>query len=490
MNAAKSAWLPTLAVVSTLWVGSFASAADAGSVPKLTGPPHGIGADFFGVNIENVYLSPAPSWTDPALQNAIGAVGIQNVRFPGGDAGNYWDWQNGTMYPLGGSANVEDSLGSVLNLTQATGVSPLYNLNVMTYDNSLVSSSTLSAAISDQLAMLQTAGSLGLPVQKLELGNEFFWSGADHDRAFPTAKDYATTMNVWTKALRAEYPTARIAAVASIPYKLDARTKSWNGPVLAEIRGVDAMTLHRYDSIIDGGMYDGTPADAVLSYAFSDWAKILSGEVEPIEKKKLQVWVTEFGGFADCTSNAEFTGTWLEGLYQTQMAIQFLSRASVSQIQLYNITGSTSSLVFQDSSSYWDGCQTKTITFNATPGDLTATGQAYALIGGALKGATAVAGVSFPEAPVIKPRGGVPSYPSATGVALTGASNQWILTNYAASPLTLSYPGMGTGMIESLSSNGLTTIVNSQGVLTLTTGEFNGASFVLPAYSVNWIVAQ
>jgi hypothetical protein len=170
------------------------------------------------------------------------------------------------------------------------------------------------------------------------------------------------------------------------------------------------------------------------------------------------------------------------------MAIQFLSTPSIDQIQLYNMAGETNSLIFQTSSSYWDSCLGTNVTFNATPGDLTATGQAYAMIGGALKGTTAVSGIVFPEAPFIKPGKGVKPYPSATGIALSGAANQWLITNFGPTPLTLKYPGMGTGTIESLSAPSLTTVINGQGILSDTTGAFNGASFVLPPYSVNRIV--
>jgi len=211
--------------------------------------------------------------------------------------------------------------------------------------------------------------------------------------------------------------------------------------------------------------------------------------VDPIQNSKLRVWVTEFGGFKDCTSDAHFTGTWLEALYQTQMAIQFLSTASVDQVELYNVTGSTSSLMFQDTSSYWDSCLNKSMTFNAVWGDLTATGQAYSLIGGALKEAKSVYPVAFPEAPLIRPKSGAP-YPSATGVALTGTVDQWIITNFSANPLALKYPGISAGTIESLSAPSLTTMVRSEKVLAHTTRAFDDGSFVLPAFSVNRLVAK
>ncbi|MBB5342063.1 hypothetical protein [Tunturibacter empetritectus] len=255
----------------------------------------------------------------------------------------------------------------------------------MTLNNAVLQRANLPQAMANQLQMLDAARGLNLPVEDLELGNEFSWSSPDHDKAFPTAADYVSQMNEWTANLKRTHPNAHIASVGSIPSSGDARTKNWNDAVVGKIRDVNTVTLHRYDSILDGGIRNGTSADTVLSNAFSDWAKIVSGEVNPIEKAKLRIWVTEFGGLRDCTSNAQFTGTWLEAIYQAQMAIQFLSTSSIDQIELYNATGSTSSLMFQNTSSYWNACLNKNMTFHATGGDLTATGQIYAVFGGALK---------------------------------------------------------------------------------------------------------
>jgi hypothetical protein len=191
----------------------------------------------------------------------------------------------------------------------------------------------------------------------------------------------------------------------------------------------------------------------------------------------------------DCTSDAHFTGTWLEALYQTQMVIQFLSTASVEQIELYNFTGSTSSLMFQDSASYWNSCMNKNMTFQAAQGDLTATGQAYSLLGGALRQAQLAAPLVFPEVPLVRPSS-APSYPAVTGVFLQGATNQWILINLSAKPLKLRYPGMGSGTIESLYAPSLTTLVTSEYVLAHTTNPFAGQSFVLPPFSVSRIIAR
>lgn len=466
-----------------------ASAAENVAIPKGTSPPHAISPHFFGVNIENSYSNPVLSWTDPRLERVIRKVGIQVVRFPGGDIGNYWDWKNGTAYPLGKAGKTADTLDALSDLVRATATYPVYNLNVMTMENAILQRANLTQAIANQLHMLQAAHGMKLPVGELELGNEFFWSSADHNRAFPTADDYASEMNQWTAGLKHEYPDVRIASVGSIPSAGDARTRNWNNVVIGKIRGVDAVTLHRYDSIVDGGIWNGTSPDSALGGVFADWSKIVSAEVNPIAKAGLRIWITEFGGLKDCTSNARFTGTWLEALYQAQMAVQFLSTSSIDQIELYNISGSTGSLMFQSTSSYWNACQNKEMTFHAAGGDLTATGQAYALFGGALKEAKSAYPIAFPGTPMVRPQSGA-SYPSITGIALTGETNQWLLINLSARQWTLQYPGMGRGTIESLHAPSLTTVVASEHALTHTTRPFDGRSFSLPALSVNRIVVK
>jgi len=205
-------------------------------LPQMAGPAHSLGPHFFGVNIENSYFNnPVPNWTDQAWLNAIREVGIEAVRYPGGDAGNYWDWQTGTVYPRGNAAATSDSLADLAFLAKSTGAIPIYNLNVMTFDNALVDNSTLAPAIQNQLGMLSGAHRLGLPIAEIELGNEFFWTSPDHDAAFPSAADYTSTMKAWTAKLHLEYPDATIAAVASIPYATDNRTKTWNAAVLGKI---------------------------------------------------------------------------------------------------------------------------------------------------------------------------------------------------------------------------------------------------------------
>lgn len=148
-----------------------AAIAQSPDLPRKAAPPHAVSPHFFGVNIENSYMSPPViAWDDPTLLRAIKQVGIQTVRFPGGDVGNYWDWQNGTVYPLGKASKTQDTLSALSNLVHATGAYPIYNLNVMTLNNAILHRADLSQGISNQLRMLDAAHDMKLPVADLELG--------------------------------------------------------------------------------------------------------------------------------------------------------------------------------------------------------------------------------------------------------------------------------------------------------------------------------
>jgi len=61
------------------------------------------------------------------------------------------------------------------------------------------------------------------------------------------------------------------------------------------------------------------------------------------------------------------------------------------------------------------------------------------------------------------------------------------MLNLGEKPITLSYPAMGEGQIESISAAALTTLVTSERELTHTVRRFDGERFALAPYSVNSI---
>ena len=482
----------------------------AGDLPNV-GVTHNLSPNFFGVNIENAYSgSDAFEWTDPVAQAAIINSGIKSVRFPAGQASNYWEWQTGWVWPSFPAANdptidvgttpvANDSLESLQRLLNATNSISLFQLNVLSYNNQLLSPANrprlLADAINYQISMLQSAQSLDIPIVNIELGNEFFFDdpswAQDYATTFTGGADYATQMNKWISALKMAFPAAKIAVLGhQLGIGQDSREINWGSQVLATITGANAMTLHRYDSSVS---YSGSEVNAVLAKVFSNWTSF-ANTLTQLSNKNMEAWITEFGGFQDCSSRYHYTGTWLEGLYQAQMVLQFLSSPAITQIELYNLSGAVNSLYFQNSSSYWMSCHDNNLTFKGKPGNLTATGQAYALIGRALNGHGAMSAtqLQFSTAPMVSPTSGEPkftAYPSVSGVWLkptsgTGVS-EWILTNLSGKAVNLSYPAMGVGTMETLQASSPLKLVTSNSSLSDTTTSFNGTQFTLPPYSIN-----
>ena len=153
----------------------------------------------------------SPSWDNPNAVNAAVQFNPGTLRYPGGTVANYWDWQTGWFLP-GAPSGFLSAPQSIYRLhelqiaVRATGAIPIYVLNLLTSD------------LSTQLEMLSTAQSMGLPVQFVELGNEFYLRNPDdYVTKFPTGADYGKMTTSWIRAIRDKFPNVNIAAVGGVP---------------------------------------------------------------------------------------------------------------------------------------------------------------------------------------------------------------------------------------------------------------------------------
>jgi len=156
----------------------------------------------------------------PAFAAALTSLsaGQITIRFPAGTNGNYWDWKAGMNIPLAnmvlspqillnsaatpvaGAGPAPVVSGDSLSLAQlyAAFVAPssatnssnmqvIWNINVMTCSSTETCSNGLPWSedpIQYQVDMLMAAHVQGLPVQYIELGNEFFLGTTDNIHAF------------------------------------------------------------------------------------------------------------------------------------------------------------------------------------------------------------------------------------------------------------------------------------------------------------------
>jgi len=451
-----------------------------------TGPSHPLPPGFLGANIDVAY-NPDGSyqWTDPKTLSAIKTLNLQSLRFPGGTDANYYDWHTGWVYPAfpTGAGPFKETLANFAPLAKLTGPT-IFDLNVMTWNNAIATPSQQREMAKNQIAMLHDAERSGIPVNFIELGNEFYLGinpnnpDANYLRRFPTGTSYAIEMNDWIKDLKTAFPKSEIAVVGQAY-----QGGTWNPDVLSIITGADAMTLHLYQRVTAS-----EDPVAILSKAFTQWTRFDANNIQPLAAKKMSAWITEFD-FVDHTSDVSYASTWLHGLYDAEMLIQFLSEPAVTQVDIYNVHSQSkrSSLIYDGTEKFGPHGAVKT-----EAGTLSAAGRVMSIFGQALNKASSVTPVSVSGLAPISPaqaEARFTPFPPVTGAAITYAASKsmaLVLVNLSSQPVTLSY-GKGNAQIQSISASSLSTNIVTATSLTSAKRQISLKQFNIPAYSMNYV---
>jgi len=284
----------------------------------------------------------SPSWTNPDVVNAAKQLKPGTLRYPGGTIANFWDWQNGWLLPgapVGSTTHSIFRLQELQSAVQATNAKPIYVLNMLTSD------------LNTQLDMLRTAKGMGLPVEFVELGNEFYLSTPDdYVKTFPTGREYGTMATRWLNAIHAEFPNAKVAAVGSAPASQfgNARKANWNQDMLQTLQGVDSITFHPYVPIPDGVVALGAPSDSV-----SKLVEAISARWQQFENliqslpSSMNIWLTEY----NLVSANNVFYTWIHGVIVAQMTLSYLSEPRTELVCFYDMIGKTGNEVIYYSQS-------------------------------------------------------------------------------------------------------------------------------------------
>ena len=167
---------------------------------------------LFGVNGNNTQRR--MRWDRGDFGTALGQLDPGTIRYPGGTIGNYWDWHAGWFQdggPWPGQTNdltgeviepFDNSLAPFEMALADCDASPLWMVNMLTIDGRLGTASDNVRMAGDQVQFLRAAADRGMPVRRVELGNEFYLAGAkpgpnenDYAIRFPTAGHYARQSN-------------------------------------------------------------------------------------------------------------------------------------------------------------------------------------------------------------------------------------------------------------------------------------------------------
>lgn len=220
-----------------------------------------------------------PQLDDSILVNNIKKLSPKMIRFPGGTTTHKWDWKAGKI-TMQQKISEYHPLIDVKRLVIETGAKLMIVLDIV------------HSTLANQIEMLDSLNSLGLPIEYIELGNELYSKDPKLNYAliFPDGAAYADSVSKWVPTLKARYPKAKIAALLIAKTGSDTRMNAWNRMVSHFIDSahvaVDAYTYHLY--INKGSNYKDRIADFNL-------AKI------PTPGKEL--WATEYGNMNDVTDS-------------------------------------------------------------------------------------------------------------------------------------------------------------------------------------------
>ena len=388
-----------------------AGAADPpGVVAATSGPTRTLAPWSLGLNGANMS---GPAYSDPAFSAALTSFRPGTLRYPGGTIANFFDWRTGwyrtasTKWPGQPSVRTDMGLETFAAAIRATGAVPVFDLNLVTWNGRIATDANDAAMLADQLALLSAAQNLGLPVLRVELGNELYLNGPSspstaYRQRFPTPQGYAQTANRWAAAIHARFPTAQVAAVATeanaVPH-LSQRRATWNDGLFPALTEVDAVTIHENMRV------STTSADVLLAKPQQQLAAVRTHELAELPAG-LQVWVTEFN-LAD--QNGRWFGTWAHGLFVAELAISLLVTPRVSQAALHNVVGSTESAALFTGTAGFGATGPATVRFGRT-----ACGTALAMVQATVRAATSVQALAYAGGPVLAPSG----VPGLVGVRL------------------------------------------------------------------------
>ncbi|HUM46317.1 MAG TPA: hypothetical protein PLD84_05285, partial [Chitinophagales bacterium] len=224
-----------------------------------------IGSDMFGFNTGTTIRN-GSSCINPNLLAKMPLLKPQIFRFPAGAFSTWYNWREGWVYDDPNVPPKYSSLDKVPNrledykvLRDACGV-----------QQTILGVNMIMSDINEQIAMLKHADSIGIPVNYVELGNEFYLEGDEDStyilQIFPTPADYGKAATIWADSIHKYFPNAKVAAQGVFDKNAAPRRKIWNDSVLAHLEGEDAMTFHFYYPSADADSPENKPQRKVHSF--------------------------------------------------------------------------------------------------------------------------------------------------------------------------------------------------------------------------------
>jgi hypothetical protein len=457
----------------------------SGLTVQPSGPIRPLANAVMSINGQNL-MNPGGWWSSSQLRAKFAQLGPQILRFFGGSTANYWDWQLGQFInnPYAQQAEPKQPPVPVLlsdwaAMANAANAVPLYNLNVLT------------SSLSYQLQMLHTAhDTYGLPILYVELGNELYRDKPGAAQTFPSGAEYGTLATQWIAAIKADFPSVKVAACGHSvkdgnPNWGSPREPKWNQTMLTTLSGEDALTFHTYwGSGLSGGTIVGASDNQLGLDMASPYKRF--GDLKnfdfPYLPSGVTAWVTESNLF---DRHSQIHGFWAQALHHATYACNILP---VSTVEIYGahclIDTACFGAVFNDDKGYLlKGFQGPPVDKPTQVLGRTATGFGYGEAMAAINQATDVQALAVSGAPILA----TTNYPAILGAVFnTPAGPSALLVNLTRTSANLNLPANLIGRPYQISSAPFDSWIYTEADVTVTTGTV-ASPITVPAFSITRI---
>ncbi|MCS6916689.1 MAG: ice-binding family protein, partial [Chitinophagales bacterium] len=399
-------------------------------------------ADWFGVNSSNIervsgiYRS---HWSDLALRRTLPLLNLRLFRYPPGGDAKVWNGNDGWFFHADEkSDNTALSFGAGMNCVRTTFTFDKEAANLpanrwLEFKHILTGNDAKGMYVVNlftrpefQRDILQHAVDLNVPLQFVELGNEFYLRG--QTCGFLHAADYAAAVNQFISLVRSSpsLQHLRFGIVGSaFNYETNlnnengCRRFTWNAellPLLSNLQPGDALTFHLYPST-------GLPASQAPNVSISDVPALMrraydvtktfaENELAALANyPHLEAWITEYN-LTD--PSFKIHGSWSHGLFLALFTLRLLEMDRVKRVTCQTMANDAGrGLLFIDQYGFFipDDWQTIDSTLLTQPWGLTAGGMAIKQLTDAMRYSTKATLLRFENSPLLAGS----SYPALYG---------------------------------------------------------------------------
>jgi hypothetical protein len=318
---------------------------------QTIGESRSLPSDWFGCNAFDVTKNGNELNNNGNVLSNWKKIKMQSLRHSANGNINDWDWLKGYYlsngrFPAAGNQfdiNSHANKFSDLQLVRNTmGASIMFAMN------------PVGSTKNYEMAGLSYALGIGLPVNKIEIGEEIYGTSFLNNDVFPSAAAYGDLCEDWLNTIHTQFPGMKVGIVGA-PTDGDVRKIGWNVDVLTsmDLSGStkpDALILHYYPS--SGLQSDHLePTEAELQTMFENvyYAdECIKNDIRQAKKiqSDLETWITEY----NLTDRGIIIhGSWAHALFATMQTLLMMEDETITQVMLDNASSDgVRGLLFQN----------------------------------------------------------------------------------------------------------------------------------------------